>query len=99
MLSGERAREIRGWLRERITLEQANARYAELERDTLALTGTTGGGWLDSFRERIAAEMQPGDELWLYDTGAEAWAHLHGERGLAHLRSGQVVGLIMECMN
>jgi hypothetical protein len=98
MLSGERARELRQWLRERITLEEAEARYADLERATLQLTGTTGG-WLDYFRERIAAEMQPGDELRLYDTGPEAWAHLHGEQGLALVRGGQVVGLIMERMN
>jgi len=98
MLPGERAREVRRWLRERVTLEQAEARYADLEQATLQLMGTTGG-WLDYFREQIAAEMQPGDELWLYDTGAEAWAHLHGERGLALVRDGQVVGLIMECMN
>ena len=99
MLSNERGREIRRWLRERVTLEQAEARYADLERDTLALTGTTSGGWLDHFREQIAAEVQPGDELWLYDAGDEAWAYLHGERGLAHLRSGQVIGLITECRN
>jgi hypothetical protein len=99
MLSGERAREIRSWLHQRVTLEEAEARYAELERDTLTLTGSTGGGWLHDFRVRIAAEIQPGDELWMYDTGAEAWAHLHGERGLAHVRGGQVVGFIIECRN
>jgi hypothetical protein len=98
MLSSEREREVRGWLRERVTLEQAEARYAEFERDTRALLGTTGG-WLDYFRDKIAARMQPGDELWLYDTGPEAWANLSGERGLAHVRGGRVVGLIMELMN
>ncbi|HEX4613612.1 MAG TPA: hypothetical protein VH092_35850 [Urbifossiella sp.] len=80
MLSGERAREIRGWLRELVTREQAEARYADLERAALALTGTNGGGWLDS-RQKITAEVQPGDELWLYDTGAEAWARPRGGRG------------------
>ena len=98
MFSGTRSREILRWLRERVTLEQAEARYAELERDMLAHLGTTGG-WLDYFRETIVAEFQPGDELWLYDNGPEAWAHLHGERGLVHLRDGQLVGLIEECMN
>jgi hypothetical protein len=98
MLSGEREREVRGWLREQVTLEQAEARYAQFERDTQALLGTSGG-WLDYFRDRIAAEMQTGDELWLYDTGPEAWANLHGERGLAHVRGGQVIGLMKESMN
>jgi hypothetical protein len=98
MLSREREREVRGWLRERVTVEQADSRYAEFERDSFALLGTTGG-WLDYFRDEIVAEIQPGDELWLYDTGPEAWANLHGERGLAQVRGGRVVGLITEAMN
>src|SRR5437762_44846 len=98
MLSGPRSRQARQWLRERITLEQAEAHYAALERDTLTLIGTTGG-WLPYFRKEIVAEMQPGDELWLYDSGPEAWAHLHGEKGLALVREGQVVELFLECRN
>ena len=62
------------------------------------MLGTTGG-WLKYFRDNIVAEMQPGDELWLYDTGSESWANLTGERGLAHIRCGRVIELIMEAMN
>ena len=98
LLSGARAREVRGWLRERITLEQAEARYAAFDRDWLACCGGTAG-WLEYLQDKIVAEMRLGDELWLYDTGPEAWSELRGDQGLAHVRDGQVVGLLMERMN
>ena len=98
MLTGPHSRQIHGWLCERITLEQAEAHYAALERDTLALLGTTGG-WLPGFQKWIAEEMQAGDELWLYDSGPEAWVHLHGEKGIALVRDGQVLAHRKEFMN
>jgi hypothetical protein len=43
--------------------------------------------------------MQPGDELWEYDTGPERWAHLCGEMGYAIVRSGRVVDFTILMMN
>ena len=98
MLTGPHGRAVRGWLRERITLAQAEAHYAALERATLTLLGKTGG-WLPDFQKWIAEEMLPGDELWFYDSGPEAWVHLHGEKGIALVRDGHVAANRKDCMN
>jgi hypothetical protein len=95
MFTGKRLREINQWLTRRISLAEAEARYAEYDHELLAFVGSTGG-WLDVFQEQIRSQMQPGDELWLYDTGPEFWEHLCGERGVALVRRGEVVSFVME---
>ena len=47
----------------------------------------------------LAAEMQPGDELWHYDSDPEDWQHLCGEMGFAVVRGGRVVASEMHLMN
>jgi hypothetical protein len=98
MLSADDARQIKAILWRRLTLEQAEARYADLELDTLLLIGSSGG-WVEYFRETIVAEMRPGDQLWLYDSDREHWANLCGVRGLALVRDGRVVETMLECRN
>jgi hypothetical protein len=39
--------------------------------------------------QEIAAQMEPGDELWEWDGGG--WHHLAGRAGLAVVRAGQIV--------
>jgi len=41
--------------------------------------------------QAFKARLQPGDEVWSYDAPQAAWQDLHGERGLAIVRAGQVV--------
>ena len=41
----------------------------------------------------------PGDEVWFYDNGEEAWNNLAGENGFALLRGGRVVEFMMWEMN
>lgn len=98
MASAHRIAEIKSWLRRRLTPEEAHSHYAEYERDTMTLTGSTGG-WVDYFEEVLASQFQPGDEFWLYDAGPDAWANLHGEKGMALVRSGEVIAFIMESRN
>jgi hypothetical protein len=98
MSSADQVRNAGGNLRKRLTLEQAEAHFAELERDTVALLGHFGG-WVKSFREEIVAAMLPGDELWLFDSKPDDWANLCGERGVALVRDGWVVTRIVECRN
>jgi hypothetical protein len=43
--------------------------------------------------------MRPGDEIRLYDSGPESWAHLQGEKGLALVRDTKIVAFIMEMRN
>jgi hypothetical protein len=98
MLSGERSREIRQWLRTKLSLEEARAHFEAWERDTMTLMGSAGG-WISRFEKRIVANFQPGDEVWLYDSGQESWAAVHGEKGMALVRNGVVVAVIVESSN
>lgn len=98
MPSDKRLQEIGQWLRKHLTVEEAEAHYTEYERDTLALIGSTGG-WMAYFRGELLERMESGDELWLYDSGPEAWAGLHGEKGMALVRDSLVVAFIMEARN
>ncbi len=97
MLSGLKSREVRQWLRERITLEQAEERYTRFDEGCHGVGFPTD--FLANFRKDVAAEMQPNDELWLYDSGPESWAHKHGQRGLALVRNGEVVKVMLEAHN
>jgi len=98
MSSVDQVRNAGGYLRKRLTLEQAEAHFAKLERDTIALLGHSGG-WVENFRKEIVAAMVPGDELWLFDSQPGGWANLGGERGVALVRDRWVVTRIVECRN
>jgi hypothetical protein len=39
--------------------------------------------------QEIAAQMEPGDELWEWDGGG--WHHLSGRAGVAIVRAGQIL--------
>jgi uncharacterized protein (TIGR02996 family) len=57
------------------------------------------GPHVKAVREWFEANLQPGDELWEYDTEGESWADLCGEMGYAILRDGKVVEYHMILMN
>ncbi len=98
MISGSRLREIKRWLRTRLSLTEAREHYVAFEKATLQLMGKSGG-WVAHFEEELLSQFQPGDEFWLYDAGGTAWANLHGENGMALVRDGEVVAFILEGRN
>jgi hypothetical protein len=98
MVSGDRLRQIKGWLQTRLSLAEAREHYVAFEKATLQLLGRTGG-WVAHFEEELLSQFQPGDEFWLYDAGADAWVHMHGEKGMALVREGEVVAFILEGRN
>jgi len=51
------------------------------------------------FSEWIACSMEPGDELWRYDTGEDSWEALAGDCGFVILRDGKVFEFWMHLMN
>jgi hypothetical protein len=97
MISPRRAEEVRQWLKDRLSVSDAEVQLVEMDRDW----GSEGveSGWLSYFNEHIKSQMLPGDELWLYDSGDESWENLSGEDGLALVRNGQVVALLMFSMS
>jgi hypothetical protein len=96
--SRTRLSEVRKKLKAKISLLDAVHRYVEFDADSLRLLGRSGG-WLQLFNEEIRGQMQPADELWIFDADETEWLALHGERGLALVRSGEVVSFLLECRN
>ena len=98
MVSSGRLRQIKSWLRTRLSLAEAREHYVSLERATLQLLETTGG-WVACFERELFSQALPEDEFWLYDAGGDAWANLHGEKGMALVRDGEVVAFMLESRN
>lgn len=79
----QRVADIGGWLREQLTAKQAQellACGAGKDAETVAR----------AVEEWVRSNLEPGDELWYYDTGCDTWENLCGERGLAIVQGGQV---------
>jgi hypothetical protein len=85
------------WLKERISVEQAerahSVRLEDLGPDPVPF-GYQKNEWLE-----LRSSMQPGDELWNYSSSAESWAHLAGRAGIAVVRNGTVVAHLVTLMN
>lgn len=90
-LGEERAREVGDWLRERLTVEEAERRHAT------ELRGWRGRrvvpfGYCNAQWRRLRARMVAGDEVWAY----EFWGgSLCAEGGVALVRGGRVVDLVL----
>jgi hypothetical protein len=44
---------------------------------------------------RIKAKLKPGDELWYFDSPTECWQNLGGCRGMAIVRDGDIVDMLV----
>jgi uncharacterized protein (TIGR02996 family) len=110
-----RVREIQSWLRRRVAVAEVPSGAIRWERESSPpppkglwqrirglFTRTRKpdpGLGIEVSPEWAKENMQPGDELWEYDTGGESWAHLCGEMGYAVVRRGKVVEFVMLAMN
>ena len=113
-----REREIRSWLRRRVTVAEMLAKMAKwdkpstprrsvwkrvvnLFRSTSDRPQNVVSEWshVRSMQNWVETNLQPGDELWEYDTGGESWSHMCGEMGYAILRRGEVLEFEVLLMN
>lgn len=46
---------------------------------------------------RVHACLQPGDEIWTFETPPETWSAGVGRAGYAVVRDGQIVGNVLRC--
>jgi len=91
-----------GWKVRQITVEEA-----ERENPPLLDDDRTGRfphirkpfGFLSEKWEALKAQIQPGDELWEYESPAESWQRLAGRAGIVLLRRGVPVAEILTRMN
>jgi hypothetical protein len=56
-------------------------------------------GFLNSQWEALKAEMQPGDELWSFASPPQSWEDLAGRAGVALVRDGNPIKVVLTVMN
>ena len=49
--------------------------------------------------EALKAQMRPGDQLWTFASPAESWEHLAGRAGIALVRDGNTIAVLLGAMN
>jgi hypothetical protein len=80
----------RTWLEQRVTLEQAEA-----ENSSTGLPfGGVHEGWL-----ALKAKARPGDQFWYFMSPPETWRHRAGRSGVALVRDGIPVDILVTRMN
>ena len=89
------------WLQKSITVAEAEAAYPGITDDRVQRFpdaakpfGFENGEW-----EALKAQMQPGDELWTFASPAESWQHLAGRSGIALVRDGNPIRVLLGAMN
>lgn len=95
VMLAQRHAEIRSWLRERVSVDKA----LEMMREDERIVGRTDEAAVTDLKGWIDKSLEPGDELWYYDTGGDSWENLHGENGFGIVRNGQLVDFYMWWMN
>ena len=91
----------KAWLDKKVTIAEAEAEHPGImdERvqrfpDAAKPFGFKSGQW-----EAIKAAMQPGDELWTFVSPAESWQNLAGRAGIALVRAGTTIAVLLGAMN
>jgi hypothetical protein len=85
------------WLRQRLTVEEAEVKH--MVSDERLGSNPVPFGWVNADWRALLAEMQPGDELWEYDSPQEDWVRLMGSSGIALIRRGMVIATLVCRMN
>jgi hypothetical protein len=89
-------------LKRRVTLEEAiamTAPYRGRRKSHRPPVGEDGDDPTALELRRLASGMEPGDELWYYDSEPEQWENLAGENGFAVVRGGRVFSFYMHMIN
>jgi hypothetical protein len=85
------------WLKRKLTIEEAEAE--NLVADSRLGPTPIPFGFCYYEWESLIAEMQPGDELWEFSSSRESWKHLCGRSGIALVRGGEIVQMMITEMN
>ena len=84
-------------LTRKLTVEEAEARNLVTD-ESLGQAPVPFGFCNDQWRD-LLGQMQPGDEIWEFDSSRESWEHLCGRSGIALVRDGEIVASVVLVMN
>ena len=89
------------WLRKKITVAEAEADNPGISDDRVSRFPEAARpfGFLNREWETLKAGIKPGDELWSFISPADPWQQLASRMGVALLRDGKVIEVIITEMN
>jgi len=89
------------WLEKKVTVAEAEAAHPGITDDRIARFPQAAKpfGFQHQKWEEFKAAMLPGDELWTFSSPADSWKHLAGRAGIAIVRNGVPVRIIITLMS
>jgi hypothetical protein len=89
------------WLQKPISVPEAEAAYPGITDDRVKRFPDAAKpfGFMNGEWEALKAEKRPGDELWTFSSPPESWQDLAGRAGLALVRNGAPVKILIGAMN
>jgi len=89
------------WLQKPISVAEAEAAYPGIRDDRVKRFPDAAKpfGFMNAEWESLKAEMQPGDELWTFSSPPESWQDLAGRAGIALVRNGAPVKILLGALN
>lgn len=87
----------REWLTKKVTVEEAEAEHLVRNKE-LGPEPVPFGFMYQDWKQLLAA-MQPGDELWEFNSPEDTWKHLAGRAGFAVVRDGNLIASLVTMMN
>ncbi len=89
------------WLIKKVSIAEAEAEHpgARDERAKQHPELARPFGALNAKWEALKADMQPNDELWTFSSPPRTWEDLAGRAGIALVRDGQVIEVIVTMLN
>ena len=91
----------KAWLDKKATIAEAEAAHPGVNDERVQRMPEISKpfGFLNGQWEAQKAEMQPGDELWSFASPPKSWEDLAGRAGVALVRDGNPIKVVVTVMN
>jgi hypothetical protein len=91
----------KAWLQKSISVAEAEAAYPGITDDRIKRFPDAAKpfGFKNAEWETLKAEMRPGDELWTFSSPPASWQDLAGRAGIALVRNGAPIKILLGAMN
>jgi hypothetical protein len=89
------------WLEKKISVAEAEATYPGVKDDRAARFPDAAKpfGFRHQQWEELKAAMMPGDEIWTFASPPKSWEDLAGRAGVALVRGGAPIRILVTAMN
>ena len=89
------------WLQEKVSVAEAEAAHPGINDDRVARFPDAAKpfGFRHAQWEELKGAMMPGDELWAFTSPPDSWTDLAGRAGVALVRNGIPIKILVTAMN